>query len=152
MFARIVAELGPWSWWVLGMVLLIGEIVLPGVFLVWIGIAAIAVGAISLLQWDAAFWTWQSQLIVFAALSVLSVFAGRQISAARSADSDQPLLNKRGESLVGRTAILEEPIREGQGRIRIGDTLWIVSGPDLPAGRRVRVARSDGRELTVEEA
>jgi len=151
MIERIVTELGPWSWWVLGLVLLGAEILLPGVFLIWIGLAAIIVGALSLLFWTDPFWMWQTQILVFAVLSVIAAVLGRRMMA-RSGKSDEPLLNQRGESLVGRTATLSEPISEGRGRIRIDDTLWVVSGPDLPVGAQVRVVESTGRELRVEAA
>lgn len=152
MFARIIAELGPWTWWVLGMLLLAAELVLPGVFLVWIGLAAILTGALSLLLWDAGLWTWQVQSIVFAASAVVFTLAGRRFFSRLEAESDEPLLNQRGASLVGRTAILAEPIKEGRGRIRLDDTFWLVMGPDLPGGARVRIVSSNGRDLTVEEA
>lgn len=150
MIERIVTELGPWAWWVLGIVLLILEVLMPGVFLVWIGIAAIVTGALSLLLWETGFWTWHAQWLVFAALSLVSLFIGRRIVSTRLA-SDQPHLNQRGQSLVGRTATLEQPIAEGRGRIRLDDTMWSVEGPDLPVGARVRVTASNGRDLTVEQ-
>lgn len=152
MLARIAAELGPWAWWVLGIALLILEVLLPGVFLVWIGIAAILTGALSLMLWNEAYWAWQAQWLVFSALSLASVLIGRRIIMRRGEASDQPYLNQRGRSLVGRTAVLEQPIREGRGRIRLDDTVWTVEGPDLPVGARVRVTASNGRDLTVEEA
>lgn len=152
MFARIAAELGPWSWWVAGMILLAAELVAPGVFLVWIGLGALATGILSLLLWNAAFWGWQLQLLVFAACSVAFTLVGRRLMASRAGRSDEPLLNQRTASLIGRTAILQEPIREGRGRIRLDDTWWPVDGPDLPAGTRVRVSASHGRDLTVEPA
>jgi membrane protein implicated in regulation of membrane protease activity len=151
MIARLVLELGPWSWWVLGLLLLAAEVVVPGVFLVWIGLAALATGILSLLLWEAALWAWQVQLIVFALLSVIMVLIGRRFFVT-SEESDEPLLNKRAESLVGRTAVLERPIAEGRGRVRLDDTTWAVEGPDLPAGTRVRIVASSGRHLTVERA
>ncbi|MBB4102079.1 NfeD family protein [Allorhizobium borbori] len=150
MLARIAAELGPWSWWVAGMVLLAAELVAPGVFLVWIGLGALTTGVLSLLFWDAGFWVWQVQSLVFAAFSVVFTLIGRKIMRGRGADSDEPHLNQRVASLVGRTATLEEPIREGRGRIRLDDTWWPVNGPDLPAGTRIRIAAGHGRDLTVE--
>ncbi|MCY6379252.1 NfeD family protein [Hoeflea prorocentri] len=149
MIERIIQELGPWSWMVLGLVLLAAEILMPGVFLIWIGIAAIIVGAISLVFWSEPFWAWQLQILVFAILAVAAAVVGRRMMK-RSDESDEPLLNKRGESLVGRTATLSEPINEGRGRIRIDDTTWVVSGPDLPVGTRVKVVESTGRELRVD--
>ncbi|THV15306.1 NfeD family protein [Rhizobium rhizophilum] len=152
MIGRIIAELGPWSWWVLGMLLLAAELVMPGVFLVWIGLGALLTGVLSLLLWDAGFWSWQVQSLVFAASAVVFTLAGRRLFTRLQTDSDQPLLNQRGASLVGRTAVLGEPIREGRGRIRLDDTFWLVSGPDLPGGARVRIVSSNGRDLVVEEA
>ncbi|PST18669.1 NfeD family protein [Mesorhizobium plurifarium] len=151
MIARIILELGPWSWWVLGLLLLAAELILPGVFLVWIALAALVTGALSLFLWEASFWSWQVQLVAFALLSVASVLLGRRFVSS-SAESDEPLLNKRGESLVGRTAVLEQPIAEGRGRVRLDDTTWSVEGPDLPAGTRVRIVAGSGRHLTVEQA
>lgn len=147
MIGRIVLELGPWNWMVLGIILLALEIVLPGVFLVWIGIASLIVGAISIFAWESGFWTWQTQVLLFLVLSVASAFAGRRLAGPRKDDSDQPLLNRRGDQLIGRTATLAEPIRNGRGRIQLGDTLWRVSGPDLPAGTRVRVTAVAETEL-----
>lgn len=152
MIARMILELGPWAWMVLGFILLAAEIVVPGIFLLWIGLAAIATGVLSLLLWSAPFWVWQVQWLVFLALSLVSAYAGKRIMAGRDEESDQPLLNRREAQLVGRTATLTEPIREGYGRIRIDDTMWRVRGPDCPAGARVRVTAVDNSELVVELA
>ncbi|OJF94509.1 NfeD family protein [Pararhizobium antarcticum] len=152
MIARIVLELGPWTWWVIGLVLLAAEVLVPGVFLVWIGIAAILTGLVSLALWETGFWIWEVQLVFFALLSVAAALAGRKIVSRAGNTSDEPLLNQRGASLVGRTALLEEPIAEGRGRVRLDDTTWIVDGPDLPVGARVRIIACSGRQLTVESA
>jgi len=152
MIERLVAELGPWNWMVLGFVLLTLEIVAPGFFLLWVGIGALVTGALSLMLWDAGFWVWQVQVLVFLFLALASAVAGKRIMRGREGESDQPLLNQRGAQLIGRTATLSEPIVNGRGRVRLGDTLWRVSGPDLPVGATVRVtAASDADlELTIE--
>ena len=150
MIARIVSELGPWNWMVLGFVLLGLEILVPGVFLLWIGIAALLVGALALQAWDAAWFTWQAQVLIFLLLSLIAAYLGHRINKSREAESDQPLLNRRDEQLIGRTATLEEPIREGRGRIRLDDTTWRVKGPDAAPGTRVRVVEAAAGELTVE--
>lgn len=151
MIERIAMELGPWNWMVLGLLLLGAEVLVPGFFLIWIGIAAVIVGAVSLALWDAGFWTWQIQVLVFLAVAVVAAFAGRAVMK-RSDVSDEPLLNQRSAQLVGKTATLQEAIVNGQGRIKIGDTTWSVSGPDLDAGTRVRVTGSSDMKLTVEAA
>lgn len=152
MLERIFLELGAWNWMVLGFVLLALEIVVPGIFLLWIGIAAILTGAVTMQLWDWSMWTWHAQVLLFLVLSLASAYVGHRIAGPNELESDQPLLNRRSEQLLGRTATLSEPIREGRGRIQLGDTLWRVSGPDLPVGTRVRVvsvAESD-LELVVE--
>ena len=151
MIAGLVTELGPWSWWIIGLVFLGLEILIPGVFLLWIGLAAIVVGAVSLAFWNAAFWGWQLQLMIFAVLAIAFALAGRRISRSNT-ETDQPMLNRRVEGLVGRTATLEEPITEGKGRIRLDDTTWIVQGPDMPAGAHVRITTAQAGGLTVERA
>ncbi|WP_296016614.1 NfeD family protein [uncultured Agrobacterium sp.] len=152
MIEKLVADLGPWSWWVLAAILLVAELAAPGVFLIWIGAAALVVGALSLALWDMGFWNWQLQFLLFAALSVAFAIAGRRYYDRKHAATDEPFLNHREASLIGRTATLQEPITEGRGRIRLDDTWWPVQGADQPAGTRVRIASAHGRTLTVEKA
>lgn len=144
---------GAWNWFILGAVLLAVEILTPGVYLLWLGVAAIITGLLSFLLGDVTIWTWQAQVLAFLLLSIVCVLIGRRVfPATGTGDTDEPLLNQRERQLVGRTAVLEDPIREGQGRIRLGDTLWRVTGPDLPAGARVKVIEAEGGRLTVEKA
>ena len=150
MFDNLIVELGPWSWWLVGLVLLAAELILPGFFLVWIGLAGIIVGALSLLFWENSFWIWQVQGLVFAATAVIVTLIGRRYLYNNNQVTDEPFLNQRSASLVGRTATLDQPIAEGRGRIRLNDTHWTVNGPDLPIGTRVKVVASNGRDLTVE--
>ena len=150
MIMQLIRDLGPWSWWIFGAVLLALEIVVPGSFLVWIGLAAIVTGLLSNLFWTSPWWVWEVQWLIFAVLAGASVIAGRRWLYQRGNESDQPTLNDRSASLIGRTADLVEPIINGRGRVRIGDTVWIVEGPDLPAGTRVRVIGGSGSDLRVE--
>ncbi|GGF45249.1 membrane protein [Azorhizobium oxalatiphilum] len=133
-----------WAWFVLGGVLLVAEIILPGAFLLWLGLAALVTGFIVL----AAAVSWQMQIVAFALLAVVAVVIGRQVSA-RARPSDHPFLNRRADGQVGRVFTLEEPIVGGTGRVRIDDTIWRVDGPDLPAGAKVIVLKTDGAVLVV---
>lgn len=150
MLQKLATDLGPWSWWIVGFILLAAELVAPGVFLVWIGAAALVIGVASLALWETAFWAWQLQLVLFAALSVVFALQGRKYFGKDNTISDEPFLNQREASLIGRTATLHEPIAEGRGRIRLDDTWWPVNGPDMPAGTRVRIVSSGSNGLTVE--
>jgi membrane protein implicated in regulation of membrane protease activity len=152
MILSAIAELGPWSWILLGMVLLGLEILLPGVYLLWSGIAALLVGALSFILGDAGWWTWHVQVLLFLGLSLVFAWFGSRFVRLHDTGSDQPFLNQPGIQLIGRTAVLREPIAEGRGRIQLGDTMWLVQGPDLAAGNRVKVVGVQGSELIVEAA
>jgi inner membrane protein len=150
MILTLIKDAGPWAWWIFGIVLLVAEIVVPGNFLVWVGIAGLLTGLLSNLFWETSWWVWETQWLVFAALSAISLWVGRTWLHRRRGFTDEPTLNQRGASLIGRTADLIDPIHNGRGRVKIGDTIWMVSGPDLPAGSRVKVVASDGSDLRVE--
>lgn len=152
MIIQTLAEIGPWNWVILGAILLVLELLVPGVFLLWIGIAAILTGALSLQLWGMAFWAWQIQVLVFLVLSIIAAVIGKRVMGANQGNTDQPLLNRRAEQLVGRSATLDEAIVNGYGRIRLGDTLWRVTGPDLSAGTRVHVIAAKDGTLQVEAA
>jgi membrane protein implicated in regulation of membrane protease activity len=147
MVMQWIQNLGPWSWLVLGLILLGLEIVVPGSFFVWFGLAAMIVGVAALL----IVWPWQAQIVVFAFLALGLVILGRRFFSAKS-QSDRPFLNARAEGYVGTTHVLAEPIVHGQGRVRIDDTNWRLVGPDLPAGARVKVVSTDGAVLKVAAA
>lgn len=150
MILSFIKDVGPWAWWILGIVLLVAEIAVPGNILVWVGVAGLVTGLLSNLFWETSWWVWQVQWLTFAALSALSLWLGRRWLNRSRNQSDEPTLNQRGASLIGRTADLIDPIHNGRGRVKIGDTIWMVKGPDLPAGSRVRIVASDGSDLRVE--
>lgn len=138
-----------WDWLAFGTILLILEVFGAGGYLLWIGLAAAAVGLLTYLLPDLP-WAWQ--FFAFALLSLLTAvfWWRRQRSAAKP--SDVPGLNRRGSEFLGRTFVLHEAIVGGRGKIKAGDTLWLVSGPELPAGAEVRIIGQDGVLLKVEAA
>lgn len=136
-----------WHWWILGLVLLVAEMLSPtGFFLIWIGAAAILVGAVS---WLVPTLSWEVEMVMFGVLSVASFFVWRRFRPAMT-DSDQPALNRRGHSYVGRTFTLTSPIVNGIGTLHVDDSQWRISGADVPAGTQVRVVAADGSTLRVE--
>lgn len=141
-----LAENGPWSWIVAGLVLLALELVVPGGFLLWMGIAGILTGLLTLFQpLD-----WPVQWLIFGILSLVSILIWLRLTRNRAAQTDRPLLNQRTEHFIGREAMLDQPIVDGFGRVTLGDTKWRVTGPDLPAGQRVRIVGADGAVLRIE--
>lgn len=141
--------LGPWAWVVLGILFCVAEIAAPGAFLIWLGLAAIAVGLVNLAL---PLWTGWS-LLLFSLFAVVFALVGRRYYGAERGLAGVGL-NRRADALVGRTFIVEEAIVNGEGRIRVADGGWRVVGPDLPRGAMVRVAAvaDDGVTLRVEAA
>jgi membrane protein implicated in regulation of membrane protease activity len=144
----ILVSLGTWNWLIFGFVLMALEVLAPGVFLFWLGLAAILVGLISFGLHPA----WQMQLVMFAIFAAAAVPVWRRLAHPKLDASTSPFLNRRTEALLGREFTLEKPIIDGSGTVRIGDTVWRVAGPDTPAGTRVKVVQVDGANLTVAAA
>ena len=141
----LAASLGPWAWFIAGVLLLVVEVIAPGIYMLWLGLAALLVGAISLF----VDWPWQSQCIAFVVFAAAAFPLWRRLGRRAESLTDQPFLNRRAEALVGRIVTLEKPIIDGNGTIKIDDTVWRVRGPDYPAGGRVKVLSADGATLHV---
>jgi inner membrane protein len=136
-------------WAVVALLLFAAEALAPGAFMLWLGFAAVAVFAMVLLIPDIPV---LAQVAAFVVLSFASIQVYRTWFRGRERGSDQPNLNRRAETLVGRVVPLEQPIVNGRGRVQIADAYWEVTGPDLPAGSAVRITASRGMSLQVEPA
>lgn len=143
-----IEALGPWSWFVLGLLLLGLEILAPGTIFLWFGLSALVVGIVSLV-FDFA---WQIDVSLFIVLSLVSLLIGRRLMIRLISEKGDPGLNQRGSRYVGREFTLATPLREGAGNLSIDDTIWRITGPDLPAGTKVRVESIDGVRLVVTRA
>jgi hypothetical protein len=138
-----------WHWWVLALILVILEMVMPGFFLLWIGIAAGVTGLLLLLVPATS---WQVQFVVFGVLALGSILAARYYIRRNPIETDDATLNRRGEQYIGRVFTIDEAIINGIGKVRVGDSVWRAAGPDLPAGERVKVVGVEGTMLKVEKA
>jgi membrane protein implicated in regulation of membrane protease activity len=137
-----------WHWIVLGVALAIAETLLPGTILLWLGIAAALTGIV-LLAWSDL--GWQSQVLLFGAIAVVAVAVG--LALRRKLEKPKPReVNLGTQRFVGQRGALSTAISNGRGEIRLGDSVWPVAGPDLPAGTSVVVTGSDGVTLTVRAA
>ena len=137
-----------WHWWILAVILLILEVFSPAAFFMWMGFAAGVTGLVLLVAPNIS---WEIQILIFAVLSVVSVLVGRQWFRSNPIETDQPILNQRGQELVGHVfEVVERPIENGEGRVRVGDTTWKVEGPDAAVGDRVRVVGVKSNTLQVE--
>ena len=140
-------DLDPHWWWlILGAMLAIAEMIVPGVFLIWLGAAALLTGVLTL----ALSLPTVAQFAIFAVAAIGAVYAGRRWLKANPIESADPLLNDRAARLVGETVLVVEPIEAGSGRVKVRDGVWNAEGPDCPRGAPVRVVAAKGSKLVVE--
>ena len=146
MMMEFLLSLTVWHWLIAAAVFFVLELIAPGAFMLWLGISAMLVGIISVF----VAWPWQYQLVAFAIFSLASIPLWRRFAGRVEKPVDQPFLNRRADAFVGREFTLEKPIVAGSGTVKIDDTIWRRSGPDLAGGSRVKVVRADAALLVVE--
>lgn len=137
-----------WIWIAIGLILAALEMLVPGVYLIWLAVAAIITGVLTL-GLDLGL---PSQIICFVSLSLIAAFSAKRFLRDSPIVSSDPLLNLRGSRLIGETAIVTQALVGGSGRIKHGDSEWLARGPDLDVGTRVRITGSDGTILLIEPA
>ncbi len=137
------------AWAALAVVLFAAEALAPGAFMLWMGFAA---AAVFVAVWAFDGFSVLMQVVLFVVLSFVSIQIYRTWFRKRARQSDQPLLNRRAEQLIGRVVPLDQAIVNGNGRAKVDDAFWVVAGPDLPAGSPVRVVAVDGMTLKVQAA
>lgn len=145
---ELMVGFGPWNWLLLAISLMVLETIVPGVHFIWFGLAALVVGLIAF-AFDI---TWQWEILLFAIVSVATVFWVRQFSNSYTRESDEPALNVRGKQYVGRIVTAEGDFNGGRGRVKVDDTLWSAAGDDIKAGQKVRVVAVEGTVFRVEPA
>ena len=146
---EMFSTLGTWNWLIFGLILMALELLAPGVFLFWLGLAALLVGLLSF----AFHPSWQMQILMFAVFAAARCRCGGASRAAirRSArairfSTSAPMRWSAGCSRW------KSRSSTARGTVRIDDTIWRVAGPDAPAGSRVRIVQADGASLTVAAA
>jgi len=144
----LVAYLGPWTWMILSAILFAFEVISPGIFLMWFGVAAAVTGVLAFIF--AISWQWQ--LVWFCLLSLAAVLVALKYLRRHPLESERPLLNERAVQHIGQCYDLLDPIVNGRGSVKIGDSIWRVAGPELPKGTRVKVLGCDGTLLKVTPA
>lgn len=137
-------QLAFWDWLALGTLLLILEVFGAAGYLLWMGLAAVAVGILVYAMPTLA-WHWQLLGFAFLALGTAILWWRYQ----RQHTGNEPLLNQRAKQLVGQDLILLEAIVDGRGKARVGDSAWLVTGPAAAAGSKVRVTAQQGVILSV---
>ncbi|WP_337190880.1 NfeD family protein [Qipengyuania algicida] len=137
-----------WIWIAVGLVLALLELVVPGVYLIWLALAALATGLLVFVGDPPA----AMQIVSFVFLSLIFAYSARRFLSDSPIVSSDPLLNNRLGRLMGETAVVTQAIDGGSGRVRVGDSEWIALGPDVASGQRVRITGHRGSQLLVEPA
>lgn len=138
--------LNHWTWAVIALVLAVLELIAPGVFFLWLAVAAAITAFVS---FALPILGWSVHLVIFAVLAVIITWTGRRYVKLHAKPAQGAPLNQRGQQLVGQELTLIEAIENGTGRVKIGDSPWRVEGPDAPSGTKVRVVEVDGARLKV---
>jgi inner membrane protein len=135
-----------WHWLVIAAVFAVIEVAAPAMVCIWLAAAALGTAAMA---WIVPGISWEHQALIFAAFAIASVAIGRIGFARVRLSPNAAHLNRRAETYIGRTFTLERPIVDGRGQLKVGDTVWLVEGPDLPAGTRIRVTGAINTLLRV---
>jgi inner membrane protein len=138
-----------WYWWVLAFVFLILEMLTPGFFFMWLAVSGLITG---LIAWLIPTLSLNIQVFIFSIFSVLAVTAWRYYGKKFTVETDQPLLNKRGAQYIGRVFPLYAAIENGEGKIKVDDTIWKVQGEDCDINTKVKVTGMRGMVMYVEKA
>jgi len=138
---EFLETLNYWKWGIFALVLLIVEMLAPGAFFLWLGIAAAVVALMLFIAPDIG---WEAQFLVFSAVSIISLYIWHNRLKKIPTATDEPTLNRRGEQYIGRTFTLQEPVVNGVGKIRVDDSTWKIEGEDCETGTRVEIIGVDG--------
>ena len=136
-----------WHWWALAVGLLMLEALLPGAFFLWMAVAAGVVGALLLMMPGLG---WEIQLLVFSIVSVIAVIGWIGWVRRHPREAVESGLNRRGSQYIGQQFLLTEAVTQGRGKLQLDDTIWIIAGPDCPAGSRIRITAISGSQLQFE--
>ncbi len=130
------------AWLIAALVLGIAELAAPGIFFVFLAIAAAVTGVALLALPELPI---AVQLASFAVWSTVTVLIGRRWYRDYPVAGADPMLNDRSARMVGQIVTVETAIVDGRGRVLVGDGSWPARGDDAAAGTRVRITRvADG--------
>ena len=137
-----------WHWFVLAALLGVLEIMAPGIFFLWLSLAALFTGVtVALFVMSAAL-----QITIFSALSMLMVVVAWKVLKRHPIKSDEPALNDRATQMIGKIGKVEVAIEQGAGRITLGDSTWKATADSaIAVGEAVRILAVNDGVLKVEK-
>jgi inner membrane protein len=136
-----------WAWMIIGAIFVGLELVVPGIFLLWVGLGAIAVGLLLTLLPDL---TLPWQLTLFAVAMLASIRIGFVVQRRSYAGPSDTHLNQELVSMLGQRYVAITDFDAGRGDIRVGDASYGVCGEnDIRTGDMVEVVRIENGRLRV---
>ena len=145
-FDQLLALDAHYQWLIVALLLGIGEIVVPGVFLIWLAAAAAVTGFVAMfVDINAA-----GQFTLFGVLALASVYFGRRWYLSNQIVSEDPLLNDKAARLIGTTVTVVKATNATSGRVKVGDSEWSARGPALKKGETARIADVASGVLIIE--
>ena len=135
-----------WHWIIAALIMLAIEMLFPAAYFLWMGISAFIVALVIYIFPDIPI---LAQVIIFGCISVFTLIQFKRNQ--KISTSDEPNLNRRGRQYIGRKFVLEQPIVNGKGKIKVEDSIWRISGIDMDKGTKVCVIDVDGDILKVEK-
>ena len=135
-----------WAWASVAALIGLAELHAPGSYLIWIAIGAGLTAAIEA-GWGLSL---SAQISAFAVLSAISCASGYFIYRRFNHPKDAAPLNQRNLLMIGAQGVVCLEIVNGQGKVRLGDSVWLADGPNLPEGAPVIVKSVQGTRITVE--
>ena len=134
-----------WYWLIIAALLAGAELLAPGVFLIFIAIAAAITGLITL----AVPLGLTGELVSLTVWAAVAVLVGKRWYVDYPVATSDPDLNNRAARMIGQTVRVTDAIEDGRGRVRVGDGEWPAAGPDQPAGAKVMVVAVEGGVVRV---
>ena len=109
MIQQWLSDLGPWSWFIIGLLLMLAELLLPGVFLIWFGVSALVIGTLTLISFtDVSWWPWQAQIVAFGVLSLVLALVGRRLFPSDTDNDAAAKINDPLSRHIGSEAVLHQ--------------------------------------------
>ena len=142
-----MAQNAHWLWWSAGVVLLAGEMLIPGGYLLWLGVASAVTGIVA---WLAPSLGFAGHGIIFAILATVSIYVGNRFVYKQKQGTPTTDVNVSGKRFIGKKFVVVETIENGRGHVQVGDSRWLAEGPDAAKGTQVHVTAVEGTVLMVE--
>lgn len=141
-----------WHWVGLGIVLMTIEVAVGTFDLLWVSMGAFLTALFALIVPLPA-GGWQGQMVFFGVVAIAFVFSGRTLfKGLRTRTTTHPHLNDRLASMVGQRGEAATNFDQRQGKVKVGDTVWLAKQSDetvIVEGDQIVITGAEGGLLQV---